>query len=617
MAFSRLLTFGRFVLWLVLGFTGWSCHAQSLQPQTLTHATATITVQGQTEVKDLELPYAWDKMHKGQEGEATFELRFDAVQQDASPWGLFILRLGNAYEIWLNGVLLERKGDLHRYNGGDYAQVPRYVTVPSGVLKASNKLVVQIRADAGRKGGLTPLVIGPQALVQPLHQQSYWLRATASMAIALYSLVVGSLAFLLWITQPAWKPNAGLQRDPLYLYAAAAELLWSFGVGYMFFEEPPLPWPWWGVLSVSAGAIWACAMVLFCIEVAGWGARLGARWLRRWLFLVMGMAPVLTLVGLAWGQPLVLTITYGIVGLTNLSFAVYFSWKSLGAAPHAQKAIALAILVNVMVGIRDLYVYRIDPSYTSFTWLRYSSLLFGLALAFIVLTRFRAASAQARDLSATLALRIAQKETELSSAWQHTERLVREQERSAERSRILRDMHDGVGAHISTAMRQLQSGKASDQDVLHTLGESLDQLKLSIDAMNLPPGDITALLANLRYRLEPRLKASDIDLQWAVDLILPVEHLDDKAMRQLQFMVYEALSNVMQHAHATAVRIEAAQTEHGVRLRVIDNGCGFDVSQPWRKGLMSMRDRATAIGGALVLQSAPGHTVVEILIAKS
>ncbi|MGH8849282.1 MAG: hypothetical protein ACREXQ_18835, partial [Polaromonas sp.] len=55
-------------------------------------------------------------------------------------------------------------------------------------------------------------------------------------------------------------------------------------------------------------------------------------------------------------------------------------------------------------------------------------------------------------------------------------------------------------------------------------------------------GDVTALLANLRYRLEPRFAASDIELQWGVDLLEPVERLDAQAMRQLQFMVFEALS---------------------------------------------------------------------------
>jgi signal transduction histidine kinase len=161
----------------------------------------------------------------------------------------------------------------------------------------------------------------------------------------------------------------------------------------------------------------------------------------------------------------------------------------------------------------------------------------------------------------------------------------------------------------------LQSGKSNDAEVLHTLRDSLDQLKLSIDAMNLPVGDVTALLANLRYRLEPRLKASDIDLQWDVDLITPLPRLDDKAMRQLQFMVYEALSNVLQHAQATTLRIEAVQTPAGPCIRLIDNGRGFDVSVAKRRGLLSMQDRANAIGANLTLVSEPGHTVVEIVVS--
>ena len=96
--------------------------------------------------------------------------------------------------------------------------------------------------------------------------------------------------------------------------------------------------------------------------------------------------------------------------------------------------------------------------------------------------------------------------------------------------------------------------------MLQTLRDSLDQLKLSIDAINLPPGDITALLANLRYRLEPRLRACGIELEWAVEQLAPLARLDAGAMRQLQFMLFEAISNVMQHARASRLRIEAQQT---------------------------------------------------------
>lgn len=222
-------------------------------------------------------------------------------------------------------------------------------------------------------------------------------------------------------------------------------------------------------------------------------------------------------------------------------------------------------------------------------------------------------AAQVQDLMANLLARVQKKEQALQQNYECMIQLMREQERASERARILRDMHDGVGSHISLAIRQLESGKASYGEVLQTLRDSLDQLKLSIDAMNLPLGDITALLANLRYRLEPRFKASDIELLWEVDQLPPLLRLDDKAMRQLQFMVFEALSNVLQHAKASVLHIKLRATlRGGARLLVTDNGCGFDPDRVKHRGLGSLRERAAVIDATLVIASAPGHTVVEI-----
>jgi signal transduction histidine kinase len=352
------------------------------------------------------------------------------------------------------------------------------------------------------------------------------------------------------------------------------------------------------------------------MELIGWPQARWSRFMRGWMTFLCAIGILAATAAWVYILPLALTVWYGALGLTFLLFSAGFAWISVSRSKDpASIVFALAIVVNVVVGLADFYLLRVRPSIVGSSALYFSSVLFGVAASVVVLMRFKAATLQATESQANMALQVAQKEQELNQTYLQMADLERQQARSSERSLILREMHDGVGMHLSTAMRQLQSGKASDQEVLNTLHESLDQLKLSIDAMNLPPGDITALLANLRYRLEPRLKASDIDLQWGVDLIAPVERLDDKAMRQLQFIVYEALSNVMQHARATSVRIEASSTGPGVRLRVVDNGCGFDASQPWRKGLMSMRDRAAGIGGSLVLQSVPGNTVVEIQIA--
>jgi signal transduction histidine kinase len=279
--------------------------------------------------------------------------------------------------------------------------------------------------------------------------------------------------------------------------------------------------------------------------------------------------------------------------------------------------VATAVAVNTVVGLRDFYVFQVLQAYGANTYLRYSSLLFGLTLAYVVLARFRSVSWQVHNFNASLTRRLVQKEIELARSYQRLAHGAQEQARSGERSRILRDMHDGVGSHISTAIRQLQSGRASNDEVLQTLRDSLDQLKLSIDAMTLPPGDITALLANLRYRLEPRLKACGIELAWAVDQLAPVARLDAGAMRQLQFMLFEAISNVMQHARASRLSIEAQQTAQGVRIGVLDNGCGFDVDGVSRRGLRLMQERAAAIGARMQVHSQAGQTTLAILLTAA
>lgn len=578
----------------------------------LREAQATIVVEGNVERRALVLPYHWDRHNAGRAGHAEFTLRFTLPEVPDQPWGIYLPRLGNAYEVWLNGALVQREGDLIQPNGSDFAQVPRFVPLPPGVLLPDNELRVGIRADVGRRGGLSTVWVGPRDAVQALYARSYDWRATGSLIVVGFSLTVGLISLALWATQTDLSNTTHQQRDPLYLYAGLAELFWAVRVGDALIENPPLAWPWWGVVPVLAIAVWGWSMGLFCLDVARWHQKPAGRAMARWLTVLLIASVPMSIWALGFGQPLALTGWYAVIGLTFLLFGTLFLARAVRGASWPHRVVAMAVLLNVVVGFRDLYVFRINPTYADNTLMRYSSVVFGLALGYIVIARFRQVSAQARDLMSNLAARVNDKERELAESYQRLEQLAREQERAFERTRILRDMHDGVGAHISSAIRQLQSGRASSQELLQTLRDSLDQLKLSIDAMNLPPGDVTALLANLRYRLEPRFLASDIALRWAVELLEPVRRLDANAMRQLQFMVFEALSNVLQHAQATELCIEAMAADAGVRVRIVDNGRGFDTAVPWRKGLQALQERARAIGAVLSLQSEPGRTVVEI-----
>lgn len=601
-----------FILRLLLT---WFCVWPAVQAevQELRAAHVTSAIDGVVAQGEAKLPYYWDRLHSNRSGTAAFEIPFSVPLEATGPYGLSLKRIGNTAEIWLNGSLLSRYGDVATANLADYAKTPRFVLIPAQLLRRDNLLRIVIHADGGRRGGLSEVVVGPESAVRDIFAHAYRWRATSTAVVAMFSLVVGVMALVLWLTQSDSLPGGGIRRDGIYLSAAVAELSWVERLSEVFVTQPPLAWPWWGVLQNVTYAGWICCAALFCHQVAGWHRHASMPWVRNFLWaLVLSSAPAVYL-GVARHQELYLTAWFGVAGISMGGYALYFLASTLRQPCMPRVIMASAIVLNVVAGLRDWLVIRLGDDLDFVSWIRFSSVAFGLALGYIVLTRFHAASMLARDLMANMTAKVAEKEQALVASYRQMELLAREQERTHERARILRDMHDGVGAHISSAIRQLQSGKSSNAQLLQTLRDSLDQLKLSIDAISLPPGDVTALLANLRYRLEPRFQASDIALQWDVDLLAPLARLDDRAMRQLQFMVFEALSNVLQHAKASVLRIELRRTPAcSARLRVIDNGCGFEPEHVRRTGLSTLRERALAINADLAITSSPGRTMVEI-----
>ncbi len=581
----------------------------------LRYANATVTVDGSTTQAQVKLPYNWDRIHRGQQGIATFDMTFTLKDPFTEPYALYFLRLGNAYEVSLNGVVLERNGDLKRFNGADFGLIPRMVMLPSLLLQEDNQLRIRIKADVGRRGGVPAILLGSESEIQAIYAVAYRWRVTGSEFVMILSLLVGISALALWLTQTDASRPHQLSRDKLYLFAGLAELFWALRVSTVLIEQPPLPWLLWATVSAVALGGWVCFIVAFCCTATGWAQYRGVPAFFRFLWLLLAVGVPATFFAHVLQKPLLLTLWYGALAAIVLPFAIFYCWATVKNPSATGITVAGAVVLNFALGTRDFVVFRLTDAFGSDTYTRYSSVVFGLTLGYIVITRFHNASRQARDLTATLSARVAQREKELEQSFQRVDQLSRAQERAAERARILGDMHDGVGSHISTAIRQLESGRASQGDVLQTLRDSMDQLKLSIDAMNLPPGDITALLANLRYRLGPRFTACDIELQWDVDLLPPLARIDEQAMRQLQFMVFEALSNVLQHAHASELRIELRATpQGGAQLRVIDNGCGFDPLLVKRSGLSSLSVRAAAIKAELSIVSRPGQTVVEIVL---
>jgi len=91
---------------------------------------------------------------------------------------------------------------------------------------------------------------------------------------------------------------------------------------------------------------------------------------------------------------------------------------------------------------------------------------------------------------------------------------------------------------------------------------------------------------------------------------------------QLLHIGQEAMNNAVQHGGASRVGVEIAYDDDHTRLRVSDDGCGFDTTGATdfqgHYGLISMRERAEQVKGRVVIESAPGHgTRVEAVVPTS
>ena len=583
----------------------------------ITEVSAEIRTDGVRRSERVRLPYHWDAYQAGQQGTAVFTAAFQLAQALDEPWGLELPKIGNGYEVRLNGLLLENRGKLDEFNGSNFSLLPRYVAVGESLHQGNNLLELTIRADRGRDAGLSEIVIGPGSQLRhgAIYRYNWIFGSTVTFAAV--SLAVGLLS-LGFLRSSLRTPDERARGDrALYLYAALAELTEAASWSVLLVYSPPVSWPWWSAFVSTIVGASVCLIMLFCIETARWGEASRSRQLRWWLATLVLAGPAAAHAATGYGLVWALTMWYAGLGTTVAAFAAVFVARALTeGASLEQRLASIAIMVNMGAGVHDLYAFESASDFLHVTTLPYASLLFDLMVAAIMILRFQAARERVWELSRTLADKVAERERELGQSYQRLEQLAREQERMKERAVILRDMHDGVGAHLSIALRQIETGHSARDDVLPPLRDALDQLKLTIDNVTLPAGDVASLMGNLRYRLGPRIESSGIRLDWNVSSIDSVDRLDGQAMRQLMFILFESISNALQHSKATGLRIEACETPDGIRLRVADNGVGFDVASSSERGLLTMKNRADCIGAELEIRSGSDGTRVDLVIPR-
>jgi signal transduction histidine kinase len=109
------------------------------------------------------------------------------------------------------------------------------------------------------------------------------------------------------------------------------------------------------------------------------------------------------------------------------------------------------------------------------------------------------------------------------------------------------------------------------------------------------------------------------DVPVAVDVQGSPRRLETKRELILYRIAQEALRNVEKHSGAEHVSVSLSFSSDGANLRVGDDGCGFEPREVFTHldhsglGLRGMQERTKLVGGALTIESHPGHgTCIEV-----
>lgn len=201
-------------------------------------------------------------------------------------------------------------------------------------------------------------------------------------------------------------------------------------------------------------------------------------------------------------------------------------------------------------------------------------------------------------------------------------RNVRAQE--SERQRIARELHDETGQTLTAlgmALRGLSETIASDQEraiqqakQLENLAVSgIDELQRLVSGLHPPQLDDLGLVPAIRWWSRETEQLSGLPIE-----VTSRENGSELSpdIRIVFFRIaQEAITNIIRHANATKASVSLDNTGNRLRLRVKDNGKGFNVNETLNAappnypslGLLGMIERAALIGGECKINSNPGE----------
>ncbi len=198
-----------------------------------------------------------------------------------------------------------------------------------------------------------------------------------------------------------------------------------------------------------------------------------------------------------------------------------------------------------------------------------------------------------------------------------------------ERSRLAKELHDGVGIDLSIVKMKFESLKMdfekrnmnSEINILTDGIKNIDEITSEIRSFShslMPPdlennGIVIAiqnLVANLN-KVHP-----NIEINFTTNI---EENIENKVSQNIYFIAKELINNTLRHAKAQIIDVELMQEEKQIELRVADDGVGYDFMEVIKKGglgLRSVQSRVELMNAAFEIKAKPNGGVLHQIFIK-
>jgi PAS domain S-box-containing protein len=194
----------------------------------------------------------------------------------------------------------------------------------------------------------------------------------------------------------------------------------------------------------------------------------------------------------------------------------------------------------------------------------------------------------------------------------------------AERKRVARELHDGIGQRIALlamALREIEglvpAGSTALDGKLRTIEDEVARLASDLHRLshNLHPSSVTHLGLVPALRRLCREYSEQMNIAVEFDEAAECVGMSEETALALFRVGQECLANVAKHSRSRDARVSLVEWPGEIRLTIVDHGVGFDVSTVHSNpglGLVSMHERARMLGADLEIRSSSRGTFVEL-----